>query len=354
MRRPSSPEVFFFLLGTVAAVAFWAISLTIDSTPTPASFNGWIVVLEQGSNPASRVNVSIAPDSPGGAGDTPRLRYLVAACGPTPFRGALLLGGNARLDNLQAVIPPAPSSKRDSGRPGETAHAIRTLKMLDVSTGRLHTYSDVQVVRLALPATACAPPGGEEANFFGAVKVVAGDAGQAVAAHSHGPLAIWTGPRSTQTWPYIGALPGVDPHSLGEFRFVQGLNKGAWLRPPGSRFNVDVGSLTEKAMVDFARPAPSSSTSLSWSRSEPYAAIARLTDTSSLGSWQTYLVLATIALTIGASSIAALFLRQPHPQRTEHEQGGEQSAAFERQPRASLTVLVLFVLLVRLAGRIRK
>lgn len=230
--------------------------------------------------------------------------------------------------------------------------------MLDVSTGRFFIYPSAQVVRLGLPAVDCVPTAGSgnETAFFGAATVITGIAGKPVEAYSHGPLDLWTGPQSTQSWPHIGVLPGVDLHSLGEFRFVQGLKRGAWSRPSASRFNVDVGSLAEKATVDFARPAPSSATSLSWSQPEPFAAIARVTDENALGTWRTYLVLATIALAIGASFLAAPLLR-PHG---SYKLGAEREKNVWESPPASakrasglLGSLIVLTLLV-LIGRNRK
>lgn len=314
MRRPSLSEGLCFAFGIFAAVAFWAVSVTVNSTPSPPSFDGWVAVLQQRRHASSMVKVTVTPTVPGGLGGTPRVRYSVAVCGPTPFRGVLLLGRDARISNLHVIAPPASVNGPEPTQPGEPISARRTLKMLDVSAGLFLTYDDTQVIRLALPATKCALTRQEysrEGSFFGAAAVVEGNAESAVETRSQGPLGLWTGPRSTQSWPYLGGFPGVSPYNLGEFRFVRGLRQGPWSRPSGSQFAVDVGSLAEKATVDFARPTPSSSTSLSWNQAQPYAPIARLTDTDSLGVWQTYLVLSTIALAVGASFIAALLLRAP-------------------------------------------
>jgi hypothetical protein len=347
-----------FAFGVIAALAFAAVSITINSTPTPHSFDGWAAVLQQGRQAASKVQLSVAPTIPGGPGNAPRLRYSVAACGPTPFKGVLLLGKDARLDDFHVIAPPAPISGPEPTRPGEPTSVRRTLKLLDVSTGLFLTYSDTQIVRLSLPATKCITTYDDEREpgFFGAAAAVEGSSESAVQIRSEGPLGLWTGPRSTQSWPYLGTLPGVSPYNLGEFRFVRGLSRGAWSRPPGSQFTVDVGALAEKAAVDFARPAPSSSTSLRWSQTQPYAAIARLTDTDSLGEWQTYLVLATIALSIGASFLAALLLRSPNPIDSNAERAksaGGSTTAPDKLAHPSLGSLVVLALLVWIIERSR-
>lgn len=341
--------------GLISAVAFWAISITINSTPTPSSFNGWVVALQEGRNPVSRINLSISPETPSGAGNKPRLRYSIAACGPVPFRGALLLGENAQLDDLQLATPPVPISGPEPTQLKESTEASQPLRMLDVSTGHSFVYPNVQIVRLALPAVDCAPTAGNgnETAFFGAATVITGIAGEAVEKYSHGPLGLWAGPQSTQAWPYIGTFPGVNPHSLGEFRFGQ----SAWSRPSASKFNVDVGSLAEKATVDFARPAPSSSTALSWSQPQPYAAIARVTDENSLGTWRTYLVLATISFAIGGSFLAALLLRPTDAVSLNSEREKEawkSPAVSAKQARTSLGFLIVLILLARFTGRNRK
>jgi hypothetical protein len=311
--RPlSRAEVVSLSLGVITVVAFAAVSMTIDASPTPREFDGWIAVLQRGRARTSQVLLSAGPVQPGGWGHHPQLRYSVAVCGSKPFRGALLLGEDARLDDPSALAPPAPLEEQATG----TAPALvssRTLKMEDVSTASSQTYEHVQVIRLALPSSRCAPAG--SGGFFGSGTTLVGSAKAPVEARSEGPLGLWSGPRSTQSWPYIGAMPEVDPHDIGEFRFTRGLGKGPWIRPSVARFEVNVGTLAGKAAIDFARPHSSSSSALAWSSSEPYAAIARLTDSDELGTWQTFLTLATIALAIGGSLVAAVFLRRPQPPR---------------------------------------
>jgi len=343
----------------LSAICFAAVSITVNSSPSPRAFDGWIAVLQKGRFPASQVKLSIGPEAPGGLGDEPRLRYAVTACGPRPFIGALLLGKDARLDDLEVVAPPAPTSGPAPTRSNEAIATIRKLRMFDVSTGRLLTYPGIQVLRLALPVTPCASSdrGGRDAPFFGTVAAVTGNARAAVEARSHGPLGIWTGPRSTQSWPYLGALPNIGFQNLGEFRFMQGLGRGPWARPAGAYFDVEVGSLTERARVDFARPTPASSTSLSWSETEPYAPIARLTNEESLGTWQTYLVLSTIALAIGASFIADLILRRrrPTPMPAKRRETADAPLRSPQAERPALLVnLALIAVLLALVKKLRK
>jgi hypothetical protein len=73
-------------------------------------------------------------------------------------------------------------------------------------------------------------------------------------------------------------------------QFVRGLH-GSWSRPANSVFEIDVGGLNPRAVVDFARPSLGSSTDLAWRRSEPFAAMAALTDSEAARRWQTWLTI---------------------------------------------------------------
>ncbi len=315
-RRLSPVELVFVILGLASVLAFAAVSMTVNSLPTPREFDGWIAVLQQGRSRASQVKVSVSPEIPGGSGDAPVLRYAVAACGPKPFQGALLVGGAARLRGLHVIAPPAPVSGPAPTANGEPIGPIRNLKMLDARTGSFLTYRDVQTIRLALPASPCVGTSPASGDFWGAAAVVEGHARAPVEMQARGPLGLWSAPRSTESWPYLGGLPGIDSNYAGEFRFVHGVHGGRWSKPR-STYSVSVGALTEKATVDFARPTPSSSTALEWEQPVPFAAIARVTDAEALGSWQNYLVTASIALAVGASLVAAIALRHTRPKRLQ-------------------------------------
>lgn len=358
MRIPSRVEVGCIAFGVFAAAAFAAVSVTINSAPSPPVFDGWVAVLQQGRHLDSKLRLSIVPEVAGGEGGRPVLRYSVAVCGPDPFEGALLLGDDARLDEPQVLVPPASFPGSSSTERDEPLFANRTLKVLDVPTGLFRTYSDVQVIRLALPASRCIAEGeeGGESGFFGTAALVSGRVGAAVNSPTRGPLGLWAGPRSTQSWPYVGTLPGLNPSSLGEFRFVRGLEPGPWMRPPSARFEVGAGSLAQRASVDFARPDLSSSTALSWSQREPYAAAARVTDVDSLETWQTWLVLASIALAVGATYLAAVFLPQGRGGRSRDDVAERNRPQIVAPPRRSrgLLMLVLLALLTRWPRERRK
>jgi hypothetical protein len=347
--RLSPSEIVFVILGLASVLGFAAVSMTVNSLPTPREFDGWIAVLQQGRSRASQVTVSISPEIPGGSGDAPALRYAVAACGPTPFQGALLVGGAARLRGLHVTAPPAPVSGPAPTRHGEPIGPIRNLKMLDVATGSYLTYRDAQLIRLALPASACVGTSPASGSFLGAAAVVAGHARAPVEVQARGPLGLWTAPRSTESWPYLGGLPGIDSNNAGEFRFLHGLH-GQWSKPRSS-FSVSVGALAEKTTVDFARPTPSTSTALEWEQPEPFAAIARVTHAEALGSWQNYLVAASIALAVGASFVAAIALRHARPRLRApnvdlRQPAASESSRQEQNSHGSVPLLALIVVLV--------
>jgi hypothetical protein len=339
------------ILGLASVLAFAAVSMTVNSIPTPREFDGWIAVLQQGRSRASQVKVSVSPEMPGGSGNAPVLRYAVATCGPMPFQGALLVGGAARLRGLHVIAPPAPVSGPSPTANGESIGPIRNLKMLDVPTGSFQTYRDVQAIRLALPASTCVGASPASGNFLGAAAVVEGHARAPVEVQARGPLGLWSAPRSTESWPYLGVLPGIDTNDGGEFRFLHGLHGGPWSKPR-STFSVSVGGLTEKATVDFARPTPSTSTALEWEQPVPFAAIARVTNAEALGSWQNYLVAASIALAVGASLVAAIALRHARPRRLRasdddfRQPAASESFREERSNRGSVPLLAFTSVLV--------
>jgi hypothetical protein len=300
------------------ALAFAAVSITIDGVATPGPAEGWIAVLQRGENASSEVNLTILPVTAGAVGPSPEVQIAASVCGPKAFEGALLLGGKSRLRRLRVLSPPAPIDGPSPTRPGHPIVETRDLRFLDASTQAFVTEGSVQVVRLALPAIHCAvpfTPNARQPGFVGAAAVVTGSMSLRVQNRWKAPLNLWPGPRLAQTWPYIGALPFISTRDLGEYRFVQGLS-GRWSRPARSYFGVDVGALKNQASVDAARPSLASSTELSWSSSEPFAATARLTITDELRWWQSALIVATIWLAVGGSLLAALLLellRSPEP-----------------------------------------
>jgi hypothetical protein len=153
--------------------------------------------------------------------------------------------------------------------------------------------------------------------FLGQSQVIVGQAAAPVQRLWH---MRWSGPRSGQSWPLIGNLPGVSPNDLGEFRALTGLS-GAWNRPLRQYTAVSVGSLLPRAIVDQAQPQLTSSTVLNWDSAQPLQPSATVTDTTALNTWQNWLVAAGIFLGIGGSLLASLLYDWTRPRRAEPQQG---------------------------------
>jgi hypothetical protein len=289
-------RVAIFVFALLAALAFWQVSGTLDYQPPPAPFPGWVAVLEPAStaSTATQVQLQVVPLQPGAPGSHPALSYAVVACGSLPFSGVLLIGGDARLSKPRLLAPS-----------GTSLASIANAKILDVGSGQLFPLGAVQALRFTLAPIHCNErfsSGAATSGIFGLAAGIAGLAGHAVVQPSR--FGFWDGPRSAQSWPLLGAPPGIASTDLGEWR-VTGL-PGSWSRPLKEYVRLDAGSLTTIGSLEAARPALVDLTQLSWAGTSPFQASARLLDTTALGEWQTWLVVVTIVLTLAGSLLAAV------------------------------------------------
>lgn len=290
-------------IGVSGVVAYASVSSAISERPLLRPFPGWVAVLQPSSGVGDhQVLLSVAPANPGAAGAQPRLRYSASVCGTSPWRGVLLLGGAARLTEVHSIPPIAR---------GSTLSEIPDLRLRSANSGASIRLGPVQIVHMryrTLPR--CAAPYSRASpfpGFGGAVHVLSGSAGEPVQLASTGLLGWHAGTRVSQSWPLLGNLPGISPYEFGVFEGQAGL-PGSWARPPRGYFSVEGASLSERTLVEMARPAPANTTDLSWTETQPVRATARLLDTDALAQWQDRLVFATIWLSLGgALMVAALF-----------------------------------------------
>jgi hypothetical protein len=312
-RRRALAWFVIIFVGATGVLAFAAVSTTINAQPPLPPFNGWVALLSSVPDPAAhQVQLSVLPVVPGAPGRRPAVTYGVSVCGSGPFRGALFAGGDARLADPVA-FPPLGADLPNRA----SLETVRDLRFLSVAAGPTLRLGTVQVMRLDMPSVPrCAVPfSGTNSNqgFSGAAQTITGKLGAPVKRTARAWWRPWAGPRHSQSWPLIGAFPGAGPRELGVFRAVRGVS-GDWSRSSRAYFAVDVGSLREKALAEFARPAPSELTALAWREVMPIRPVARVLDTDSLGQWQQYLVVATLWLSIGGSLLAATlydWLRRP-------------------------------------------
>jgi hypothetical protein len=237
--------------------AFALSTMTTNSTPTPRPFPGWAVALTDSSPNASRLDLRLVAFDPGGYGRRPRVQYTVAVCGAQPFRGALLLGGQARLDDLHIVGLPTPTP---DGGLGESPHGTvvleHNLPLHDLVSGSRGRLGPVQVIRLELPAFRCRVPFSrtpDDAAFLGSFVWVEGRVQGAPHRASFAPFGV-APVRQAQSWPLLGSLPSGD-NILGEFRFGNALPgilvaSIAELLPAGCR---DAGRQGQRRFLASAR-----------------------------------------------------------------------------------------------------
>ena len=322
------------LAGLVSAGCFAAVSLTVNGVPSTTPFSGFVTVLQPAATSISQDQIKLiaSPLVPGGPGQHPGLSYAVAVCGPQPFRGVLLIGGDARLSHLKATPALGNSATEDSG-----ARNLPSLTILDEGSDAELDLGPVQAIRFTMnhPEKCVSRYAADEQpppTFLGQSQVITGQPAAPVQRLWH--LGWWSGPRNSQSWPLIGNLPGISPNDLGEFQALTGLS-GAWNRPLRQYTTVSAGGLLPRAIVDQAQPQLASSTVLNWDSAQPIEPSATVTDTASMNIWQNWLVAAGIFLGIGGSLLASLLYDWARPRSTDPQQSssaGPRQSSLPSQP----------------------
>jgi hypothetical protein len=302
------------LVGLASIACYAAVSATVNGEPSTTPFRGFVTLLQPAPNfPQDQVKLIASPLVPGGPGQHPGLSYGVAACGSQPFQGVLLIGGDARLSHLRGV--PALGVGNAVGQ--SSVETLSDMTVLDEGTGTVVDLGPVQATRLTMshPLQCASAYSAQQAPppfFVGQGQTISGQAAAPV--QRQWRLGWWSGPRTSQSWPLIGDLPGIGFNDLGVFRAVTGLS-GEWFRPGRQYVAVSVGSLLPRAIVDRARPQPTSGTGLDWDSTQPIQPVAVVTNTTSMNNWQNWLVAAGIFLGIGGSLLATLFYEWARPRR---------------------------------------
>jgi hypothetical protein len=204
------------------------------------------VLLQQGNNIGSNqeVTLSVTALAPEIQKEHPPLRYAVVACGGGSFRGKLVLGGDARLTDVQAS-PASATGMRD-----EPNFIIRDPLSNSNSSSNIELgparIVDIEMANLpdCIPRSS---PGLDDLGFSGVVQDITGLAGAPV--QRSWELGWWTGPRKTQAWPLIGTMPGVPLGLGGTFEGVSGLS-GSWTIPT-RRFDVYGGAVNPRTTIDI-------------------------------------------------------------------------------------------------------
>jgi hypothetical protein len=303
--------------GASGALAFGAVSMTINAQPPLEDFQGWIAVLQR--EPAvptdHQVRLSARPVIAGAPGAHPALIYDVGVCGKGRFRGALFIGGAARLSEVIATPPLAGAGATIPNR--ATFTRVPDLRFASAATAEELNLGPVQILDLDFPSPPeCVAPFSPDPSgtipFSGQVQLLTGHVAAPVQRPATGPFGLWNGPRSSQAWPLVGRFPRVPSNYLGEFDASRGV-RGKWGRPLREYTEVSVGDLRQKALVEIARPDTTSTTALSWQASMPIQPSARVLNSDGMTAWQQGLVLATIWLTIAGGVLAAALFERVRP-----------------------------------------
>ena len=303
------------LVGIASVACYAAISATINGRPSTSPFSGFVMLLQAaGRFSQDQVKLEATPLVPGGPGQRPTLAYQVNVCGNQPFSGVLLIGGDARLSHLQGT--PALGAATAAGQ--TSRQDLPELAFFSEGTGIPFDLGPVQAIHITMTSPGkCASAYSTQQplpQFLGEVQVVTGQAAAPV--ERQWRLGWWAGPRSSQSWPSIGGLPGISDNDLGEFLALKGLH-GAWMRLTQQYFAVSVGGLQARALIDESRPSLASSTSLDWEGTQPLQPIAVVTNTTSMSAWQNWLVAAGIFLGIGGSLMASLLYDWARPKQPQ-------------------------------------
>jgi len=298
------------LVGLASVACYGAVSATVNDEPSTSPFRGFVVLLQAaGKFSQDQVKLIAAPLVAGGPGQRPALSYQLAVCGSQSFSGVLVIGGDARLSHLQGF--PALGTRTASEQ--SSLQDLPDLRFFDEGGAGPLDLGPVQAIRIAMPSPvkcASAYSAQQPPPFMGQAQVLTGQAAAPV--ERQWRLGWWAGPRSSQSWPLIGGLPGVGAHDLGEFLALDGL-PGAWMPFTQQYFAVSVGGLQARASVDEARPTPASSTDLNWDSTQPLQPFAVVTNTTSMSTWQDWLVAAGVFLGIGGSLLASLLYDWARP-----------------------------------------
>jgi hypothetical protein len=331
------------LVSGISVAGYVMSSMTVNGTPPPRVFQGWLAVLQPLAEPlGDQVKLIVLSHA---AGDHPLVGYTVVACGPHPYRADLVIGGAAQLTDVRRV-------------PVQDASLLPPLRMqrladLELAYGGPLNFGPVQIIRITLPHVACAtdPPGRPAGSFTGAAEAITGFAAAPIQRRWSGPLGWWHGPHAAQAWPLTGTLPGVT--SGGAFTGLAGLS-GMWLRPDAD-IQISAVDVPLSQSVDSAVPAPSGASMLSWSGTDAMDPTAQLTDTSSAALLQDWIVVFAVGLGIGGSMLASLLFEwlRPRPAlvaagsgdvpvRPEQSArtGGQRSTGPLARPSDSLTLVI--------------
>lgn len=285
----------------LSIVGYVALSFSIDGLPLYQLSTGWVAVLQPETAPnADTVQLLVQAKTQGAQ---TRAAYDVVVCGPRPYSGDLLIGGNARLTAIQ--------SSASVLSPGSPAPSLQVQDIPDLVFGYIGVIDlgPVQLVRISLPDVGACPP----AAALSSSGALPGGSAEGVAGMTAGPVqhswagwwGWWHGPHASQAWPLTGTIPGVPAGVTGHIPALRGLS-GSWGRPLQEYVQVSGAGVPVTWSVDSTVPPAAGPDPLLWQSRDPISPVARLTDSPSLALLQNLLVIFAVVFGITGSMVASL------------------------------------------------
>jgi hypothetical protein len=293
-------------------VGYAVLSLVASAQPSTSPNPGWVAVLQPGaSSEVGEILLRAEAAEPGAPGGHPSLVYSVLACGDQPFRGLILLGGQARLDTIVVSNEHMVTS---TDQAPTAAHVTAVPDLALGFGGEVWHLGPVQEIPIVVDQpTPCLGATGADQQFMDGT-------GTTVSGLAQGPIqrtgSFWriNGPHTSQVWPLIGGFPTALPGALGLFTGVDGL-QGTWSIPAVLRKQIVGGSLTARATVDAAIPPLADTSKVVWDSSTPLRATVRVTNIDDMDWWQNWLIGGGIFLGVGSSLLTSLCFEWLRPTR---------------------------------------
>lgn len=295
------------LVALGSAIAYVALTATINGLPPYHPFPGWVAVLQPSSERSGdKVDLEVTSDATAGH---PLVGYTVAVCGPHPYRGELLIGGEAELTEDIRAFPTPPAGVTEP-----TLHRLPDL-MLKFAGQPSFDLGAVQAlpIRLGYVPPCVVTSGGQFGG--GSAQGIAGLISAAIEQHWNAPFRLWSGPVASQAWPLTGTLPWLLSGEVGQFTAVTGL-RGSWDLAFPQYVHVHNIYLPLTDTINSAVPVTTDPGTLDWRNSSWIRPLARLTNINYLSTLQTEAAICLVCFGVAGAWLASLTFAWLDPRRS--------------------------------------
>jgi hypothetical protein len=257
------------------------------------------------------------------------------------------MGGHARLTSPMYL--PHDQIEMETANPQSLSGVVK----MPLSPGAVDLGA-IDSLPINIPAVVECAPGLFEQDPPGMLGTPVHLTGRLLGTTRQQPRLLWLeGPRYSESWPLVGALPDPVPISMAGTYTFDGL-PGAWIRPAPQVVDISAGLLPSRTAIEDSRPAVASPEALTWSARSPIAPSARLLDLDAQARWQQGLVVASLLFGVAASLLATLvlqFMGRPQPQTPVAAPPGNPGVKHQRGPDQHPPRWAIALLVALLAGR---